>query len=85
MFFPALVQLTDSRFLLYGTGGCPFSEKLYMAAMGSIPPSSYFVSLQLLYMTEELHVPLVKHAFTIGLAMNYALYVSVFIALLSAL
>lgn len=48
-----------------------------------LPPAT--LSLQLLYATEELYMPLVKHAFTIGLAMNYALYVSVLIALLLAL
>lgn len=82
MLFPALVQLTDSRLLLYGAS--PYSERLYLAVTGSTPsPAS--LSLQFLYMTEESYALPVKHVLTVGLAMKRTLYVSVSIALLSAL
>lgn len=77
MLFPALVQPTDSKLLLYGAS--PSSERLYLAVTGSTsPPAS-------LSMTEESYVLPVKHVLAVGLAMKCTLDVSVSIALLSAL
>lgn len=82
MLFPALVQPTDSRLLLYGAS--LFSERLYLAVTGSTSPLAS-LSFQFLYMTEESYALPVKHVLTVGLAMKRTLHVSVSVTLLSTL
>lgn len=55
MLFPTLVQLTDSKLLLYGTSRYSFSERLYLAAMGSILSSSFFVPPASVYERRIVH------------------------------
>lgn len=81
MLFPALVQLRPQITSLWHN---PFSERLYKAVMKITPPLAS-LSLQFLDMTEGSYVCLVKHVLPVGLAMKYALYVSISIALLLAL